>query len=106
MKASSSANSVRVRLIERLPRNTSLVWVFNTRSLNDRFWADGSVVHVLDLGCFDAGDIEFKGSAATWSPDGRWIAVAQEKQILFQQLIGGTESGTWPVQAAGLGWLR
>jgi len=70
------------------------------------FWAEGSVVHVLDLGCFDAGDIEFTGSAATWSPDGRWIAVAQEKQILFQQLIGGAESGTWPVQAAGLGWLR
>ena len=34
---------MRVRLIERLPRSTSRVWVFNTRSLKERLCAEGSV---------------------------------------------------------------
>jgi hypothetical protein len=93
-------------------RTTSLEPVAQNRRLTfspdncAAFWGDGAVIHILDLGCFEAGDVEFSGSQAAWSADGRWIAVAQPKQILFQQLIGGDRSGTWPVSAAGLAWLR
>jgi hypothetical protein len=70
------------------------------------FWGDGAEIHVIDLGCFRAGDLTFKGETAAWSPDGRWIALAQTKKIVFQQLLGGDASGSWPVHAGGLAWLR
>jgi hypothetical protein len=70
------------------------------------FWGDGAEIHVLDLGCFRAGDLTFKGSTAAWSPDGRWIAVAQPTRVVFQQLLGGDASSSWPVRAGGLAWLR
>lgn len=70
------------------------------------FWGDGAEIHVLDLGCFRAGDLTFEGATAAWSPDGRWIAVAQATRIVFQQLLGGDASGSWPVRAGGVAWQR
>ena len=70
------------------------------------FWGDGAEIHVLDLGCFRAGDLTFDGVTAAWSPDGRWIALAQPTKIEFQQLLGGDASGSWPLRAGGLAWLR
>jgi hypothetical protein len=70
------------------------------------FWAGGETIHILDLGCFQAGNLDFPGVTAAWSPDGRWIAIAQPTKIVFQHLIGGDESGSWPVRAGGLAWIR
>ena len=53
MNASSRANSVRVRLIEREPRSTSRVWVLSTRSLKDRLCADGSAESATVPGAAD-----------------------------------------------------
>jgi hypothetical protein len=62
-------------------------------------------VQLIDLGCFDGiAPRFFQGRDAAWSPDGRWIAVAEPDAILFYELVGGNFTARWPAQAAALAW--
>jgi hypothetical protein len=47
----------------------------------------------------------FEGSAAAWSPDGRWLVVAEPTAISFHRLVGGYRVVRWPAQAADLAWV-
>lgn len=66
----------------------------------------GDVVRLIDLGCFQ-GDASrtFRGLYADWSPDGKWIAVAESDAVVFHQVVGGEASVRWDVAAGQLGWL-
>jgi hypothetical protein len=62
-------------------------------------------VQLIDLGCFRGIAPRFlQGRDAAWSPDGRWIAVAEPDAIVFYELIRGGLIATWPAQAAQLAW--
>jgi hypothetical protein len=90
-------------------------------------------VSVLDLGCFRGrGQIAtvstdnctdrregptfacsrypapraFPGRAAAWSPDGRWLAVAELRAIAFHRVVGGYRALRWPAAAADVAWLE
>ncbi len=64
-------------------------------------------VDLLDLGCFrgEAPRNFFRGAAA-WSPDGRWIAVAEPQTVAFYRVVGSREVLRWPVAAAQIAWQR
>jgi hypothetical protein len=47
----------------------------------------------------------FEGSAAAWSPDGRWLAVAEPRAIAFHRVVGGYRVIRWPARAADLAWV-
>ncbi len=47
----------------------------------------------------------FRGHAAAWSPDGRWVAVAEGDAIAFHRVVGRYSVVRWPVVAADLAWL-
>jgi hypothetical protein len=42
---------------------------------------------------------------ADWSPDGKWIAVAEPDAVVFHQVVGGEASVRWNVVAGQLAWL-
>ena len=63
-----------------------------------RSGATAPQIDVLDLGGFRRRRPSFPGATAAWSPDGRWIALAEPTKIVFQQLLGGDASGSWPVR--------
>jgi len=60
---------------------------------------------LFSLGCFrgDAPRAFFDDDAA-WSPDGDWIAVAEENAVAFHRLVGPRDVLRWPVRAARLAW--
>jgi hypothetical protein len=62
-------------------------------------------VQLIDLGCFRGiAPRFFQGRDAAWSPDGRWIAVAEPDSIIFHELVGGNFIARWPAQAVQLAW--
>jgi hypothetical protein len=48
----------------------------------------------------------FGGTAAAWSPDGDWLAVAEGDEIVFHHLTGTLGVTRWPVGARALAWVR
>ncbi|HXV33453.1 MAG TPA: hypothetical protein VD769_05535 [Gaiellaceae bacterium] len=66
----------------------------------------GDVVRLIDLGCFqgDASQI-FQGVYADWSPDGKWIAVAEPDAIVLHRVVGGEASVRLDMAAGQLAWL-
>lgn len=70
---------------------------------------DGARFEVFALDCFEAERPDlliFGGTAAAWSPDGRWIAVAYRDRIGFHRVADGEEIASWPVRAAALAWTN
>jgi hypothetical protein len=61
-------------------------------------------IQLIDLGCFRIAPRVFEGFDAAWSPDGRWIAVAEPDAIVFYARIRGGPIATWPAKAAQLTW--
>jgi hypothetical protein len=62
-------------------------------------------VELIDLGCFRGiAPRFFPGRDAAWSPDGRWIAVAEPDAVVFYARTRGGPIATWPAQAAQLAW--
>jgi len=62
-------------------------------------------IELIDLGCFPGISPRFfQGRDAAWSPDGRWIAVAEPDAVVFYSRIRGGRIATWPAQAAQLAW--
>jgi hypothetical protein len=67
---------------------------------------NGDVVRIIDLGCFQGqAPRTFRGVYADWSPDGKWIAVAEPDAVVFHQVVGGEASVRWNVVAGQLAWL-
>ena len=60
---------------------------------------------VGDLGSFrrEASRNFFRGAAA-WSPDGRWIAVAEPQTVAFYRVVGPREVIRWSIAAAQIAW--
>ena len=66
----------------------------------------GDVVRLIDLGCFQGrAPRTFEGVYADWSPDGKWIAVAEPDAVVFHRVVGGEASVRWDVVAGQLAWL-
>jgi hypothetical protein len=66
----------------------------------------GDVVHLDDLGCFQGQAPRwFKGLYADWSPNGKWIAVAEPDAIVFHRVVGGEASVRLDLVAGQLAWL-
>lgn len=66
----------------------------------------GDVVRLLDLGCFQGrAPRTFKGVYADWSPNGKWIAVAEPDAVVFHRVVGREASVRWNVVAGQLAWL-
>ena len=64
------------------------------------------VVHLDDLGCFQGRAPQtFKGLYADWSPNGKWIAVAEPDAVVFHRVVGREASVRWNVAAGQLAWL-
>ena len=66
----------------------------------------GDVVRLTDLGCFQGrAPRTFKGLYADWSPNGKWIAVAEPDAVVFHRVVGREASVRWNVVAGQLAWL-
>jgi WD40 repeat protein len=66
----------------------------------------GDVVRLIDLGCFQGQASQwFEGVYADWSPDGKWIAVAEPDAVVFHRVVGREASVRWNVVAGQLAWL-
>ena len=66
----------------------------------------GDVVRLVDLGCFQGrAPRTFKGVYADWSPNGKWIAVAEPDAVVFHRVVGREASVRWNVVAGQLAWL-
>jgi hypothetical protein len=64
------------------------------------------VVRLIDLGCFQGrAPRTFKGVYADWSPNGKWIAVAEPDAVVFHRVVGREASVRWDVVAGQLAWL-
>jgi hypothetical protein len=61
-------------------------------------------VQIIDVGCYEGPPESFRARAATWSPDGRWVAIADDTRIRFQEVGGGAEAFVWPARAIQLYW--
>ena len=60
---------------------------------------------VVDLGCAPGRSPRtFFGRDAAWSPDGRWLAVAERKAIALHRLVGRARTIRWPAAAVHLAW--
>jgi WD40 repeat protein len=63
------------------------------------------VTQILGLGCFRGASPEaFFGHAASWSPDGEWLAVAEPKRIAFLKVVGEGDVIYWPARVEELAW--
>jgi WD40-like Beta Propeller Repeat len=66
----------------------------------------GDVVRLIDLGCFQGRAPQtFKGLYADWSPNGKWIAVAEPDAVVFHRVVGRETSVRWNVAGGQLAWL-
>ena len=66
----------------------------------------GEFVRLVDLGCFRGRAPQtFKGLYADWSPNGKWIAVAEPDAVVFHRVVGREASVRWNVVAGQLAWL-
>jgi hypothetical protein len=68
---------------------------------------DGETLEIRPVGCFRPQNpalLIFGGHAATWSPDGRWIAVAERASIAFHRIAGPPMTIHWPARAAEVAW--
>jgi hypothetical protein len=66
----------------------------------------GDVVRIIDLGCFQGQAPQtFKGLYADWSPNGKWIVVAEPDAVVFHRVVGREASVRWNVAAGQLAWL-
>jgi hypothetical protein len=66
----------------------------------------GDVVRLVDLGCFQGrAPRTFKGVYADWSPNGKWIVVAEPDAVVFHRVVGREGSVRWNVVAGQLAWL-
>lgn len=90
------------------------------------------IVALVDLGCFRGRDAvttvspdncvnrafatksecaryptprAFEGSAAAWSPDGEWIAVAEPRALAFHRVVGRYRVVRWPAEPRAVAWL-
>lgn len=63
-------------------------------------------IYVVALGCPARAKPVWAvpGTAAAWSPDGRWIAVADLNEIVIYGADGGAPVARWPVKAHSLAW--
>lgn len=61
-------------------------------------------IEIVDVGCAGLRTPSFFGLDAAWSPDGRWVAVADTEQIEFHELLTGNERLVWPARADELYW--
>jgi hypothetical protein len=66
----------------------------------------GETMRLVDVGCSPFRELTFPGTAAAWSPDGDWIALAGPAEVAFQHLAGRGETVTWPVGAVEITWRR
>ena len=66
----------------------------------------GNLLRPLDLGCSRLGDRSFPGWAAAWSPDGRFLAAADQGELRFYDLETRRQVASWPVTALALAWRR
>jgi hypothetical protein len=68
-------------------------------------FALGRAVELVDLGCRPGlPNRSFRGSSATWSPDGAWVALSEGAQIDFHRIVGSRLQITWPAGAAQMAW--
>lgn len=61
-------------------------------------------IALLDLGCAGVRPRSFFAFDAAWSPDGRWVAVADPDRIEFHEVLAGDERLVWPARARELYW--
>ena len=66
----------------------------------------GALVRLIDLGCFRGrAPLTFNGVYADWSPDGKWIAVAEPDAVVFYRVVGSPVGVRWNVAVGQLAWL-
>jgi hypothetical protein len=59
------------------------------------------------LPCFQGrAPVDLVGNDAAWSPDGEWLAVAEEDAIALERVVGPAQTVRWPARAAELAWRR
>jgi hypothetical protein len=61
-------------------------------------------IQLVDIGCAGVRARSFFAFGAAWSPDGRWVAVADQEQIEFHEVLSGNERLVWPARARELYW--
>ncbi len=66
------------------------------------FAEPGEVIHVFDLD--RRRNWRVPGHAAAWSPDGKWLAVAEDEAMALYDLVGTTGAIRWSVAARALAW--
>jgi hypothetical protein len=66
--------------------------------------AEPARIDLAGIGCAGVLARSFFAFDAAWSPDGRWVAVADSDQIEFHEVVTGDESLVWPARARELDW--
>jgi hypothetical protein len=62
-------------------------------------------IRFVELPCYRGRRVDgLLGRDASWSPDGTWIAVAEQRQIAFYRTTAFAEPIRWPAAAAQLVW--
>jgi hypothetical protein len=61
-------------------------------------------IRVGSVGCSAFPGRTYFGTAVAWSPDGRWVAVAEGGRIEFHQVVGGDRNLAYPAPAVELAW--
>jgi hypothetical protein len=59
---------------------------------------------IVDVGCYERPPESFRARAAAWSPDGRWVALADDTRIRFEEAGGGAQAFVWPARAIEIYW--
>ena len=64
------------------------------------------LVRLIDLGCFRGRAPQtFNGVYADWSPDGKWVAVAEPDAVVFYRVVGSPVAVRWNVAVGQLAWV-
>lgn len=70
-------------------------------------FADGDAeIEIVGLCGEREATARLEGTAAAWSPDGNWLAVANGDEIVFHHLTGTLGTVRWPAEARALAWVR